>query len=82
MKELATSQCDLSIRLHESTNDEIKEMTEWFNSFIEKLKNILVSVTGLITQNDAVGNGLSISLKDSAEAVSQRDSSDSQVNNG
>ncbi|MDC7226614.1 MAG: bacteriohemerythrin [Spirochaetales bacterium] len=71
MKELATSRGDLSVRLPISTNDEIKEMIVWFNSFVEKLMNMLVSIKTLIEKNDLVGNSLSNSSKDSAESVSQ-----------
>ncbi len=70
IKELATSQGDLSHKVKRYDNDEVGEMVGWFNEFIEKLRILLVNVSELVVKNDKLGAHLSHASKESARSVS------------
>jgi methyl-accepting chemotaxis protein len=46
-KGLAKDDGDLRIRMVSSSNDEIGELTEWFNSFIDKLQSVIKQVVDI-----------------------------------
>ncbi|MBF0226678.1 MAG: methyl-accepting chemotaxis protein [Desulfobacterales bacterium] len=45
LKDIAEGEGDLTGRLRVLSNDEVGELSKWFNSFIEKLQNIIRQVT-------------------------------------
>ncbi|MBT6491916.1 MAG: HAMP domain-containing protein, partial [Deltaproteobacteria bacterium] len=44
LKDIAQGEGDLTQRLNVTSNDEIGELAEWFNTFLEKLRGIIASV--------------------------------------
>ncbi len=44
LKDIAQGEGDLTKRLPEKSKDEIGEMAQWFNAFLEKLRNIIAEI--------------------------------------
>ncbi len=70
IRELATSQGDLSMKVKKYDNDEVGEMVDWFNEFVEKLRILLINVSEIVVKNDKLGAQLSHASKESAKSVS------------
>ncbi len=75
LKDIAEGEGDLTMRLQVSSKDEVGEMAQWFNTFIEKLQGIIKQ----ISQNStSVGvsseqlSGISGELLNGAEDTSSR----------
>jgi methyl-accepting chemotaxis protein len=44
LKDTAEGEGDLTKRLHVTSNDEVGEVSKWFNTFIEKLQKIIIGI--------------------------------------
>lgn len=82
LEDLVTSQGDLSKNVEVKTNDEIREMAQKFNQFLEKLRGILINVSDLIMKNELIGEHLAISSKDSAKSITRIVSSMHELTSG
>ena len=74
LKDIAEGEGDLRMRLPISSQDEVGEMSRWFNLFIEKLQTIMQQITADTKQIDASANGLSTisgALQNNARDASQ-----------
>lgn len=64
LKEIATGQGDLTQRLQSNSSDEVGELVSWFNTFLDKLEEIIRQVSGSTSQ-------LSSSAKDLSHITNQ-----------
>lgn len=71
LEDLAVSEGDLNRHLEVRSKDEIGQLASWFNLFVDKLREILVNVAGLVEKNHRLGDYLSMSASSAAEAVAQ-----------
>jgi len=73
VKDIAEGEGDLTKRLDVASNDEVGELSRWFNSFLDKLQGIIGDIAGtagsLGTSSDALA-GLSAKLSDGAQDMS------------
>jgi len=75
LKDIAQGEGDLTMRLHVSSKDEIKEMADWFNIFMEKLQGIIKQIAAnsqQVGENSQQLSGISTQLLEGAEDTSQR----------
>ena len=59
LKDIAEGEGDLTMRLNVSSKDEVGEMAKWFNTFIEKLQNIIIKIADNASSIDVSSNRLS-----------------------
>lgn len=73
LKDIAQGQGDLTKRLIDDSNDEIGELRMWFNTFVEKIQNIVKDVAQGAGQLDSSSNQLALiseSMKQKADNTS------------
>lgn len=58
LRDIAEGEGDLTMRLEETTKDEIGELARWFNTFIEKLQGIIGDISGNAGQVGTSSSGL------------------------
>ncbi|WP_294428136.1 methyl-accepting chemotaxis protein [uncultured Treponema sp.] len=69
--EIASGNADLTRRIKVTTNDEIGNVVKGFNSFTEKLQNIIASVKHSNSNLGSVGSDMSASVDDTASSITQ-----------
>ncbi len=75
LKDIAEGEGDLTMRLDVKTKDEVGELANWFNAFVEKLHGVISDVgSNIRTLNDSAGDlsGLSETMTDGSEDASSR----------
>jgi methyl-accepting chemotaxis protein len=74
MKDMAEGEGDLTRRLEVGSNDEVAELATWFNTFVDKLQEILSKVSSTSNSLAAAGEQISASTRQQAEGAEiQRD---------
>jgi methyl-accepting chemotaxis protein len=74
MKDMAEGEGDLTRRLEVGCNDEVAELATWFNTFVDKLQEILCKVSSTSNSLAAAGEQISASARQQAEGAEiQRD---------
>jgi methyl-accepting chemotaxis protein len=74
MKDVAEGQGDLTKRLAVSSNDEVAELARWFNTFMDKLQEILSKVSSNSQSLAAAGEQISATAQQQAHGIDlQRD---------
>ncbi len=74
LKDIAEGEGNLTLRLPITSNDEVGEMSRWFNLFIEKLQNIITQMrvdTQQVDQSATSLSSISGLLQNSARETSQ-----------
>jgi len=75
LKDIAQGEGDLTVRLAVTSNDEVGELSKWFNIFMEKLlaiiKEIGVNADTLTTSSNDL-SGLSSNMSDGADNMSSK----------
>lgn len=82
LEDLASSEGDLTIRLEVQSKDELRQMADSFNGFIDKLHSILLNVTELVFKNELLGTHLSSASKETASSVTKIVSSMNDMRSG
>ncbi|MCG8634575.1 MAG: methyl-accepting chemotaxis protein [Desulfobacterales bacterium] len=75
IKDIAQGEGDLTKRLSVKTRDEIGELSDWFNQFVEKLQDLIKEVTENATTIDQASTGftqLSDSMNTGVEGLGTR----------
>ena len=77
-KDIAQGEGDLTMRLEATGRDEISEMARWFNTFLEKLQDIIKSIASDASQLDTASSDLAAISKEvsnGAENMSEKSNS-------
>jgi methyl-accepting chemotaxis protein len=72
MKEVAEGEGDLTRRLEVPPDREVAELAGWFNSFMDMLQTILVSVADNIQHLAAAGEELSVNSRQQSQGAEQQ----------
>jgi methyl-accepting chemotaxis protein len=78
-RELAEGEADLRKRVEIVRGDEIGDLARDFNSFLEKLREIVTSLKSAESSLDSIGDGLGGSVRDTTVAVSRISSAIAEV---
>ena len=70
-KQLASADADLTIKIESKTKDEIQDMTNNFNGFTEKLKNIVIKLKENTIQSNDISHDLTASVEQTAAAINE-----------
>lgn len=76
IKDIAEGEGDLTQRVNDSSKDELGQLGKWFNTFVEKVHGIVVSVKGI--SNEVADATVELSQSSNQMAVSM-DTSSAQV---
>ena len=71
LKNIAQGDGDLTVRLPATGNDEITDLSEYFNETITKIRNSIKSIGGNSNQMEEIANELSTNMTKTANAVRQ-----------
>ena len=71
LKDIAEGEGDLTVRLPVHGNDEITDLSEYFNETIEKIGSSIKSVGESSTEMTSIGNELASNMTETASAVHQ-----------
>lgn len=72
MKDVAEGEGDLTKRLEGPPDKEVAELARWFNTFMNKLQAIMVSVAGSIQTLAAAGEEISVTSRQQTEGAEQQ----------
>ena len=75
LKDIAEGEGDLTTRLNVVSNDEVGELAKWFNTFMEKLQNVIKDVvnnTETISSSSAELSAISEQMSSGAEETSTK----------
>ncbi len=82
LREIAQGEGDLTARLQISSGDEAGELARWFNSFIDKLRDIMSQVVDTATKVEESSAQLASAIQQQAVATGQVAATISQVADG
>ena len=71
LKDIAQGEGDLTVKIPEKGNDEITDLSHFFNMTIEKIKNLMILVRGEADKLSTIGNDLASNMNETAAAVNQ-----------
>jgi len=72
MKDVAEGEGDLTRRLEVPSDREVAELAKWFNTFIDRLRAILLSVASNVHHLAAAGEQLSVNSRQQAQGAEQQ----------
>ncbi|WP_300675183.1 methyl-accepting chemotaxis protein [Desulfoluna sp.] len=75
MKDISEGEGDLTKRLRIQSEDEIGELAEWFNSFVEKLQQLISEITQKTRMIDTASttlSGITRQMNEASEEMSQK----------
>jgi methyl-accepting chemotaxis protein len=78
LKDIAEGEGDLTMRLEVKNNDEVGELARWFNTFIEKLQDLIRQLSGNSQQMDDYASDL---LSIATQFSERADDTSRQANN-
>ena len=78
---IASGNADLTQRIPQATNDEIGDVVNGFNAFVEKLQNIVTNLQGSKTNLMNVDSDLQASTQDTSASITEIISNIESVNN-
>ncbi len=79
MKDIAEGEGDLTRRLNVAGRDEIGQLAEAFNSFVEKIHDVVSKVSGSVTQLAAAAEQMSVITSETSEGVGRQRMETDQV---
>jgi methyl-accepting chemotaxis protein len=79
VREMAEGDADLTVRIPVRGNDETAELAGSFNSFLEKLKNIIMSVKSVGVRSKSMGGDLAGSMQNVSASGAQMAASTSSM---
>jgi methyl-accepting chemotaxis protein len=71
LKDIAEGEGDLTVRLNDKSNDEMAEMAKWFNVFMERLQEMIRSITSTALEVAASSASLSRGAEESTRVTEQ-----------
>lgn len=81
LKDIAEGEGDLTKKLEVKTNDEIKELADWFNIFVDKIRNLVSEVKDNAYSLSGSSNEINIIMEQSNKGMEQISISVNQVSN-
>ncbi len=79
LRDIAEGEGDLTRRLPVSGNDEVAQLSQWFNTFIEKVHQIIADIAMTVTELNANAEKLSETSKETERGVVSQQSEIQQV---
>jgi methyl-accepting chemotaxis protein len=79
LKEMAAGGGDLTQRLDSRSNDELGELAQWFNRFIEQLQNVIAELKDASVQLSSSASEVSNVTGESSQQVARQESETEQV---
>ncbi len=74
LKEMATGKGDLTQRLKSRSNDELGELAQWFNRFIEQLQSVIAELKETSVQLSSSANEVSVITSEGSQQVARQES--------
>ncbi|TVR87469.1 MAG: methyl-accepting chemotaxis protein [Spirochaetaceae bacterium] len=71
LRDIAEGSGDLTKRLTVSGEDEVGRLSRFFNTFVEKLHGIIVSIRGAVRTLEEVGQGLSANMEQTHASIEE-----------
>ncbi len=79
VKDIATGDGDLTVRLGINSQDELGELATWFDTFVEKLQTIIAQVKSSAKEVAAAGNEISAASEQMAAGAEEQQAQLSEV---
>jgi methyl-accepting chemotaxis protein len=79
IKDIAQGEGDLTKRVDQDRRDEMGELGKWFNTFVEKIENIICDIAGGAAQIDGGSEQVSASSQSLSEGASEQAASLQQI---
>ncbi|HHI93713.1 MAG TPA: methyl-accepting chemotaxis protein [Gammaproteobacteria bacterium] len=74
LKEMATGEGDLTRRLESRSNDELGELAQWFNRFVEQLQSVIAELKNTSVQLSSSASEVSVVIGESSQQVTRQES--------
>ncbi|MCF6336737.1 MAG: methyl-accepting chemotaxis protein [Gammaproteobacteria bacterium] len=74
LKEMATGKGDLTQRLKSRSNDELGELAQWFNRFIEQLQSVIAELKETSVQLSSSASEVSVITSEGSQQVARQES--------
>ena len=79
LKDIAEGESNLSMRLSVDSKDEIGELSQWFNVFIEKLQSVISEIADGVETLASSADSISSSIREQITFASQQSASISEI---
>jgi methyl-accepting chemotaxis protein len=79
IKDIAQGEGDLTQRVDENSTDEIGELAKWFNSFVQKVHDIIAEVAGATREVSSASTQIAASSEQMAAGMKQQTDQTTQV---
>jgi methyl-accepting chemotaxis protein len=71
LKDISEGEGDLTRTIEEHGNDEIADLSRYFNKTLEKIKNLIVTIKGQTVNLSGIGGELANNMNDTASAINE-----------
>jgi len=71
LKDISEGEGDLTKRIENNSNDEVGVLSRYFNSTLDKIKNLVISIKAETAQLSGIGQELAANMSQTASAVNQ-----------
>jgi len=71
LKDISEGEGDLTKRIHNNSNDEVGQLSLYFNNTLEKIKNLVVSIKGEARKLSDIGADLASNMNETAAAINE-----------
>ncbi len=78
-RDIAEGEGDLTMRVDQSRTDEIGELGKWFNSFVERVHDLIVSFAGAASEVASASNEIAASATEMAGGMQEQNEQITQI---
>ena len=71
LKDISEGEGDLTRRINNNSQDEVGELSRYFNNTLDKIKNLVVSIKTESSKLSGIGNNLASNMNQTAAAINQ-----------
>ena len=71
LKDISEGEGDLTRRITTSSNDEVGDLSRYFNNTLDKIRNLIVKIKGEAGMLSEIGSGLAANMNETAAAVNE-----------
>ena len=79
LKDIAQGEGDLTLRVDQSRKDELGELGMWFNTFVERIHDVIVEVRGTTQQVASAATEISASSEEMAQGMTEQNGQVGQI---